>query len=201
MQAKDREPSIHFHREQIATYGAGTVEALGWRAPASQRLRFEAIAQAADFKDASVLDAGCGTGDLKRFLDQCFAGVRYTGVEQMPEFIAKARERYAGDANASFIEGDFNTIALPRAEHVVASGVFAYRTANPRYVEETVARLHAAATRTLIFNLLDARVFPSHTQLMGRDVEAVLAFCRQLSTDVRVIDGYADDDVTVVVRV
>jgi trans-aconitate methyltransferase len=201
MNLSDRATIIRFHRERIATFGAGTVEALGWRGPDSQRLRFEAIAQAVDFTDASVLDAGCGTGDLKSFLDSRYPGVRYFGIDQIPEFIGEARARYAGDASAAFVEGHFTALALPRADHVVASGVFAYRSANPRYLEQTIARLFSAALRSFSFNVLDARHFPDHPLLLGRDVDAVLAFCRQLSGDVRLIDGYAKDDATVVMRV
>lgn len=201
MNLSERATITRFHRERIATFGAGTVEALGWRGPDSQRLRFEAIAQAVDFSDASVIDAGCGTGDLKRFLDARFPGVRYLGIDQIPEFVAEARERYAGDANAAFVDGHFNALALPRADHVVASGVFAYRSANPRYLEQTIARLYSAALRSFVFNVLDARHFPRHPLLLGRDVDAVLAFCRQLSGDVTLIDGYAEDDATVLMRV
>lgn len=87
----DRATVIHFHRHRIAEFGADSVRALGWVSEASQTSRFEAIAQAADFNDSSVLDLGCGTGDLKAFLDLRFAGVSYLGIEQVPEFVALAR--------------------------------------------------------------------------------------------------------------
>jgi SAM-dependent methyltransferase len=68
----DRATVIHFHRHRIAEFGADSVRALGWVSEASQTSRFEAIAQAGDFNDSSVLDLGCGTGDLKAFLDTHF---------------------------------------------------------------------------------------------------------------------------------
>jgi SAM-dependent methyltransferase len=65
----DRATVIHFHRHRIAEFGADSVRALGWVSEASQTSRFEVVAQAADFNDSSVLDLGCGTGDLKAFLE------------------------------------------------------------------------------------------------------------------------------------
>lgn len=65
----DRATVIHFHRHRIAEFGADSVRALGWVSQASQTSRFETIAQAADFNDSSVLDLGCGTGDLKALLE------------------------------------------------------------------------------------------------------------------------------------
>ena len=92
-------------------HGAGTPEALGWRHAGSQRLRFAAIAGAADFNGCSVLDVGCGTGDLKAFPDQRFSALRYLGVDQMPEFIDSARARYAEQSDTPFVLGDFDALA------------------------------------------------------------------------------------------
>jgi SAM-dependent methyltransferase len=194
----ERATIIHFHRQRIAQFGLDTVHALGWRGPDSQSARFEVIAQAVDFNDSSVLDVGCGSGELKRFLDPRCRGIRYLGIELVPEFVTLARTHCAGDDNAVFILGDFAALPLPRADHVVASGLLAYRSADPRHLARSIARLYSAALRTLVFNVLDARHYRADALLTGHDVPAVLAFCRQLSAEVTLIEGYAPDDVTVV---
>ena len=60
--------------------------------------------------------------------------------------------------------------------------------------------LYGAAQRALIFNVLDAAVFPEHPLLVGRDVAAVQAFCCTLAPRVELVRGYLDDDATLVLR-
>ena len=173
--------------------------ALGWRGEGSQTRRFEVIAGAADFTGASVLDLGCGYGDLCGFLNERFADFAYIGLDQMPEFVGRAREMYGGRAKTWFHECDFSTVALPCVDYVVASGALNYRCDAPGYHEEVIRRMYAAAGRALVFNVLDADMFPDHPLLIGHDVEAVVAVCRELSQQTRVVRGYADDDATICV--
>jgi trans-aconitate methyltransferase len=196
----ERATALHFHRHRIATHGGQTPQALGWRHADSQRLRFEVIAAATDFNDCAVLDLGCGTGDLKAFLDRRFERLRYLGIDQMPEFIEAARARFAGDPDTAFALAHFDAAELPRADIVVACGALGYRCADPHWLPNLVARMYATATRVLVFNLLDAAVFPPHPLLVGHDIEQVAAFCRLLAPSVQVVRGYAPDDATIVMH-
>lgn len=199
MTPTDRATVLHCHRHRLSTHG-GAPEALGWRQADSQRLRFEVIAQAADFNGCSVLDLGCGTGDLKAFLGERFSDLRYLGIDQMPEFIEAARDRYAAQDDTAFALAHFDSAALPGADIVVACGALGYRCADPRWVFNVVARMCVAAEQVLVFNLLDAAVFPEHPLLVGHDIDDVAAFCRKLAPRVEVLRGYAEDDATVVMR-
>ena len=196
----ERATILHFHRHRIQAHGGGTVQALGWRDANSQRSRFEVIAACADFNDSAVLDIGCGSGDLKAFLDERFSSLRYLGIDQMPEFIEQARQRYAAQPDTAFVLGHFDTMTLPRADYVVASGALGYRSADPHFVFNAIARMYAAAERLLVFNVLDAAHFPDHPLLVGRDVAEIEAFCRKLAPQVEVIRGYSVDDATLVLR-
>jgi trans-aconitate methyltransferase len=196
----ERATVLDFHRHRIAAHGGATPEALGWRHADSQRLRFEVIAGAADFNGCSVLDLGCGTGDLKAFLDERCTALRYLGIDQMPEFIDAARARFATQPDTAFALAHFDTVPLPSADIVVASGALGYRCADPHWVFNVFARMFAAAQHLLVFNLLDAKVFPEHPLLVGHDVDEVAAFCRKLTPRVDVVRGYAPDDATIVMR-
>jgi trans-aconitate methyltransferase len=196
----ERATVLHYHRHRLAAHGGEAPEALGWRHAESQRLRFQVIAQAADFNGCSVLDLGCGTGDLKAFLDERFSGLRYLGIDQQPEFIEAARARFAAQPDTAFALAHFDTAPLPPADVVVASGALGYRCADPHWIFNVVARMVAAAEQVLVFNLLDAAVFPAHPLLVGHDVDEVAAFCRKLALRVDVVRGYLEDDATLAVR-
>ena len=200
MNLKERATIIHYHRHRIATFGDGTAGALGWKEPASQTVRFEVIADAVDFRGRSVLDVGCGHGDLCGFLRSRFDDVTYVGLEQVPEFVQVARDRYGAVPNTWFHCGDAMTAGLPRVDCVVASGTMNYRCEDPAFHHELIRRLYSAAEEVLVFNVLIADRFPEHSLLRGHDPEAVGSFCREISDSVDVIQGYADDDVTFCVR-
>lgn len=188
---------IHYHRHRIAEYGIETVEALGWKEDESQQKRFDVISSVGDLSGCSVLDIGCGRGDLKAYLDRRYAAITYIGVDQMPEFITDARRRYEGMVDTFFYLSDFTTAALPPVDYVIACGAMGYRCEDPHFFLELISRLFASATKALAFNMLDATRFPEHQLLVGHDREKVLAHCKTLSPFVKLVTGYLDDDFTV----
>jgi SAM-dependent methyltransferase len=188
---------MHYHRHRIAEFDLGTARALGWRNQLSQDARFEVMATIGDLHGRSVLDVGCGHGDLKAYFDQLAQDYDYIGIDQMPEFIADARKRYAGYANAAFFQSDFSQQELPEVDYVIASGALGYRCAQPNFYFDMIAKFYAAARVGLGFNMLDVHTFPQHDLLIGHDRDAVLAFCQTLSPNVKLVTGYLDDDFTI----
>jgi trans-aconitate methyltransferase len=188
---------IHYHRHRIAAYGDGTVRALGWKSEESQVKRYEVLSTVGDLNGCSLLDVGCGYGDLKGYLDGRFSGFTYIGIDQMPEFIAEAKERYKDCSDTFFYQTDFTTVAFPRVDYVMASGVLSYRCNSPDFYTDMIQKMYEAATRAVAFNMLDADIFTEHPLLVGHDCAKVVAFCRSLSPRVKVVRGYLEDDFTV----
>ncbi len=197
MQLFERARIVQFHRRRIAQFGDGTLGALGWKALASQLGRFDAIARVGDFSGRSVLDLGCGYGDLKAYLDERFPGVTYVGVDHVPEFIEDAKQRYEDRADTAFFRADFGRLELPTADYVVASGSFAYRRSDPDFFTDMIRKMYRAATVGVAFNMLDGAVFRPYDLLEGQDRERILSHCRSICPRVEVVDDYAADDFTV----
>lgn len=177
--------------------GGGSVKALGWRGEESQVKRFEVLENIGELNGCVLLDIGCGHGDLKGFLDRTHSNYTYIGIDHMPEFIDVANTRYGERANTHFFQADFATAKFPQVNYVVASGVFNYRCASPRFYTDMIEKMYAVADRGFAFNMLLAERFPDHPILVGHDPVAITSFCKQLSPRVEVIDGYFDDDFTV----
>ncbi len=188
---------IYYHRCRIKVFAGGTVRALGWLNSDSQSKRFAALAQVGDLNGCSLFDIGCGHGDLKGYLDERFHGFSYIGIDQMPEFIAEARCLYGQRPNCYFCLADFTTQELPRTDYVFASGVLSYRSAEKDCYFSMIGKMFDAANKALAFNMLDAEKFPHHELLIGHDSGKILAFCKTLSSDVKLIKGYLEDDFTV----
>jgi len=195
MELIEKATIIHYHRHRIKEF-SGTVKSLGWKEEQSQLKRFEMIFKLADFNGCSIMDVGCGQGDLKGFLDQRVSGFSYIGIDQMPEFIIEAEKRYCHLPDTNFYQADFSAAELPRVDYVIASGALGYRSENAGYYKEVIASMYASAKCALAFNMLDVTSFPEHPLLVGHDAAEIAVFCKMLSPRVELINDYLDDDFT-----
>ena len=67
-----------------------SAKALGWY-KGRQILRMQTLTSLYDFRGKSVLDIGCGFGDLLKYLPH---DITYKGVDLMPDFVEVARSRF-----------------------------------------------------------------------------------------------------------
>ncbi len=93
----------------------------------SQRWRFQMFTAAVGgLEGRSVLDVGCGAGELYAYLHETAPTTTYRGIDISPAMVARSRERFPG--------GDFDVVDLlegpvDRAWDLVAAfGVFNVRT-------------------------------------------------------------------------
>lgn len=186
-----------FHRQRL---GADTLHALAYRDAQSQRLRFEALAHWGDFSGLTVLDLGCGYGDLLPFLRGRFTGVTYLGVDFLREFVEAARARHGEAPGVQFLQADFLTTGLPQVDVVVACGSLNYRSTNDLHPWQAIARMWAAARCGVAFNVLDATVFGADPVLAGQAPGTVLDFCRRMDATAGLVTGYLPDDFTVLMH-
>lgn len=194
-----------FEKANIITYhrqrpGADDFYKLGYRSTDSQILRFQGLLHWGNFSDSTILDLGCGYGDLKLFLDQHAQNFTYLGLDFIKEFIVRAQERYGNLANTHFLQSDFLNAGLPEVDIIVASGSLNYRSTNPYHPWECINRMWEAANKGIAFNLLDANYFENDTILCGYDRVKVLSFCKYLDPDTQIFSGYLPDDFTVLMR-
>jgi SAM-dependent methyltransferase len=185
-----------YHEARIKKYGAHSSMSLGWNTPCSQQTRFATLAEIADLTNRSILDIGCGRGDLCTFLFERFTGINYTGIEQIVSFYELALKQYSHLARTSFILGDFWTAVLPPADYLLASGALNYQNSDPDFLTKTIRRLYSACHLGLGINLLSATGYPAG-QLSAYSPAEVVAFCQTLSPQVVLREGYLEGDFTV----
>lgn len=91
------------YRDRIDEKGT-TPEGLFWDSEESMQTRFGVAADTVDFERATVLDVGCGFGDLYGYLRQNgHTPETYHGIDVSEVVLAEARDRY-GDAPAVSFE-------------------------------------------------------------------------------------------------
>jgi SAM-dependent methyltransferase len=189
---------FHYHRHRLQTYGAGGPQALGWNGTTGQYARFEALTRIGDLAQCSVLDAGCGYADLYPYLRQRYAGVRYYGIEQVPELLEVAQARYPDAEGISLRSGDFLQEALPPTDYVLASGALNYRQRDPRFIYQAIETLYGSCQLGLGFNLLSWEP-AGGGPLASYDPATILSFCHELAPRAELLEGYWEGDFTVFV--
>lgn len=193
VQIKDLATVKAYHSDRIARFGAQACKALGWKDRDSQLRRFAEFTRLADFSGHSLLDVGCGHGDLYAYLSERQQPVDYTGLDQSEAFLEVALKRYGHAPNTRFLLGEFASTTLPESDYVICCGALNYRSSNPGYVYEMIARLYGACRLGMGVSLLRSVDFADGI-LAAYDPEPILAFCRQLAPEVSLRQGYGDDD-------
>lgn len=193
----DSSAIFNYHREMLARFGGDDYLALGWRDRRSQLVRFDALMDIGDLNQCSVLDAGCGTGDMFHFLAARYPDIKsYTGVDFISEMIDEARERIISP-KAAFWPLSFMSTVLPEADYVLASGSLNYASTEPDYIYKAISHLFQLSRYGLGFNLLK---FIGHEGLLATYNPAdIVNFCHTLSNHVVLKDDYEPEDFTVFV--
>ena len=92
MSLLDKAAIFRFHNKLASKFGKGTIRALGWKDTEGQQARFKVLSGIGNLDNHSVLDAGCGHGDLREYLGRFYPHSLYYGVEQIPGLLQEAVE-------------------------------------------------------------------------------------------------------------
>src|SRR5262245_18456396 len=92
---RDDESTVAYFTRLVERHGTDP-RALDWGSRESQRLRFAVLAGVGPLGGASVLDVGCGQGDLLDWLRESGIDAQYAGVDITPPMVEVARRRFPG---------------------------------------------------------------------------------------------------------
>jgi SAM-dependent methyltransferase len=196
MELLDKANIFRFHNDLISRFGAGTTAALGWNEPAGQQIRYKILSGIGQLDHHSVLDAGCGHGDMYEYLIELYPQLRYYGVEQIPHILKEALDRYSHLPNTYYFEGDFSAADLPMVDYVIACGSLNYRNSDKLFVLKTIEKLFDSSRIGLGFNLLQ-KIDPPDGFLEAYNPVYITEFCRKLTSKVTLIEDYYGEDYTV----
>jgi len=175
----DKTALIQAYQDRLRRFGPGP-HAVQYADRDSHWARFEVLV-GIDPGMESVLDVGCGLGDLCHFLRARGSTARYTGVDIVPEFVAHAASALAGDPAAGAQLMDVSDAQLPGGhDYALLSGVFNNRMDdNWGFLTATLGRMWAAAGRGIAFNAMSSWVDYRDPDLWYVDPMQVFAFCKR----------------------
>jgi len=129
---------------------------VGYNSTAEQNFLFQNLIMGFDATAFTVLDVGCGRGDLYGYLSEIHDHVfAYTGLDHNPIMADLAKQKYDLD----ILVGTFENAELNNHDWVVASGYFTQRKCENEDDDlhklfADVDKMYNAANHAVAFNLL-----------------------------------------------
>ncbi len=190
----ENERNVRYYRELAREHGI-SFRAVDWGSRASQQRRFRVLCQVGDLDGKSILDVGCGQGDLYECLSRRGVRVRYTGIDITREMIEVARQRFP---KARFRVADVLEERGRQHDYVLSSGIFGQRSAAPfEYLKAAVQRMFALAKCAVAFNTLSTWAAQQEKGEFHADPLKVAAFCRTLTPVLTLRHDYHPRDFTI----
>lgn len=165
----DHQAQIDYYEDLLAKHG-DSPQALDWNSRESQRLRYQVLKELFVYgkkgSGVSVLDVGCGFGDLFGFFKA--EGllnrhkISYTGYDISPKILDVGRKKYP---DARFAQKDILADRqVPQFDYVFCSGALNIRTAGREehleFVKEMIFRMYDLARHGAALNFLGEGMLP-----------------------------------------
>lgn len=188
----DRTGTIEKYRKGFAEYGYSP-KTLGWD-KGRQDIRFEVLLSFFEFRGKSILDIGCGFGDLNRVLSRENGGsYQYLGVDLVGELINEGRRHYPQE-NVRFLNADFLEFPFKETfDIVVASGIFNHKFdsgENDLFVERVLKKAWSLSTEGFAFDFLSDKVDFRYDHTYHNNPERILELAYGLSRNVSLRNDY-----------
>src|SRR5690349_18585775 len=129
MNTEEIKDAINRYNKRLEEHGISE-QALGWGAKGRAKLRYEILLSQWNLDHSSILDFGCGFGDMFDYINEKgFKDVSYTGIDINDNFINIARQRH--EKGAEFILGNlFELPTVKTFDFILSSGVFNHKLEN-----------------------------------------------------------------------
>lgn len=188
----------NIYQEKFSKFGVDP-KSLQWASRGAAHQRFRQFWSEIDFNNKSVLDVGCGFGELGKFLTKKYDNVSYTGIDIVPEFVKNAKELYP---NLDFVEGDyFNNPLKKKFDVIICSGGLNSNVPNNMdYRTKAIKTMYENANKIVAFNMLGS--FPQPETKKGSNVWyadslKILKICMDITPRVILRHHYHPKDFTV----
>ncbi len=177
---------------------------LDWESSEAQFMRFRALTDNVKTENKSILDIGCGCGDLYGFLESLKTGASYTGVDILEKMIARAGKEYpeAGFFCADIFDPGFDAVGVfggRRFDITYTSGIFNLNAGNNEaFLKAAVPVLAGLADETFVFNLLDPASPDRDERYFYYEPAAASELAEPFASEIKIIRGYLSNDYTVI---
>lgn len=180
-----------------------TEHPMGWENNTAQELRFKILTSHVTLEKKSILDMGCGTGDLIKQLHQTTNNFTYLGLDILPEMIISAKKLYP---THKFECRNILEIPLEHKSYdiIYTSGMFNLKLSNNiNMIKEFIFEFTKIAKEKIVFNLLDInspdKEENKYFYTSDKEIIKVLENMDIPKNKIKIIKGYLNNDFTVII--
>ncbi len=198
----DKLEIIKTYYEENMVKGLPEYGILGWESEEAQRLRFDMLLSSVNLEGKTLLDVGCGTGNLLEYIKSKGINVSYTGVDILEMMIKQARNKQL-DADFYHIDIFKNNIFNDGSFDVIyASGIFNLNLGNNRtFLINALKLFFRLSSEAVVFNLLhcaspdrEDEYFYFHPD----EISEIITGFSNIIDRVEFVEAYLKNDFTVV---
>jgi len=191
----------NFYESRFKLHGVNPMS-LGWGDKLSQIKRFEILCQFLNLNEKSILDVGCGFGDLYPFLRNNISdNFSYYGIDIYNRFIEIAKEKFP---EGNFICSDFLKYSFDKKFDVVfLSGALNIKVdddenIHERFIYSTIEWMYKISSLGIAFNLTSSY---TEDKYRNQDTyyskpEEMFSFCKTICKNVVLRHDYMPNDFT-----
>ena len=179
-----------FYNNRYDKFG-NKLESIGWSNRKDQKLRFEKLLNSIDISNKTILDAGCGFGDLYVYIKKNYNfKFNYVGIEITEKIlqIAKNRLKYK---NAKFDVCDLLSYKNDAIDISILSGSLTLKFKNSNsYTNKVLKKIYEISKISCSINFMSSY---SDYQLPKNDhyqPEKIFKIAKKISNKVNIIHDY-----------
>ena len=157
-----------------------------------QDIRFDVLTSQYDCNGKSILDIGCGFGDLNRKL-KTFDTYSYLGIDLVDDFIKEAESRYLGNNIRFECANIFERTFDEDIDYAIGCGIFNMKFLerdNYDFVEAVMDKIFGAVNDGFAFDFLSDKVDYTLPETFHYSPEKILSMAYKLSRNVILRNDY-----------
>ncbi len=186
-----------FWSERTEKYG-NSFKVVGWTEE-SQRRRFQALGQLGDLNHSSLLDVGCGRGDLYNFLSNNDLDIDYTGFDLSPEMISFCHNLFPEETDRFQVYNILEETPPRRYDYATCIGVLNQVTSpeSPDFAETFIRRLYELVDKAVAVSITSLFAPRKTPDTFYFDPADMLRRITGISTCFKIDHSYLKNDFTI----
>lgn len=193
---KKAEGKVHTFFQNLYQKHGDSHKSLAYGSQQTQAKKFQVLIEIAPLEGASILDVGCGFGDLVDYVEAAGISIDYTGVELVEEIAQVARKKHPG---SEIITGDILDIETDaQYDYVLTTGFNCVRTnRNWEVLCLALEKMLAMCRKGVAAGMVSNYRHPQDESTYYASPEEVFRYCMSLTTKVILRHDYLPHDFTV----
>ncbi len=179
-----------FYNNKFELHGS-SLKSIGWSNKKDQYIRFEKLISNYNLKNKTILDVGCGFGDLYVFLNlKKNYNVKYIGIDISDKILNVAKNKIS-KKNTSFFNCDLFNFKSNKIDFAVASGAFTYNIRNSEnYMRGILNKMYEISNISCSINFMSSYCDYKLNKNKHYNPEKIFKYAKSISKKVNLIHDY-----------